>query len=164
MQRILTTLLVLAWALWLGGLVTLFMAVNSVFATLSPDRTAAGSITAPIFHLFERYQLALAGIAVLSTVGLRLLSCSRAKRIVLILLLLAAAVAVGQTSLITWRMDELRISGEGGREAFRTLHGVSMALYFGITLLLAATGLFLPRMVRDDADGIPLPQVGAAEH
>jgi heme/copper-type cytochrome/quinol oxidase subunit 1 len=67
------------------------------------------------------------------------------------LLLLAAAIAVAQTSLITWRMDELREAGESGRSAFRTLHGVSMMLYFGTTILLAAAGALMPRMIAEDA-------------
>ena len=78
MRRLFGMIVLLAWGLWLGGLVTLFMAVTTLFATL--DRHTAGVGAAHIFRLFNQYQLAFAAAALLATFFWRPASGRRGSR------------------------------------------------------------------------------------
>src|SRR5258707_499027 len=73
MRTLLSILVTLAWALWLGGLVTLFLTVVTLFRF---DRTIAIQTAPQIFLMWERYQLALAAAALVTTFALRVLTKS----------------------------------------------------------------------------------------
>jgi hypothetical protein len=144
MTWIVQRLIVLAWGLWFGGLMALFMAVSSVFATLAPDRKAAGNITAPIFHRFEPYQLALAGVLVAAAVAAWVSARTRARAIVMGAALAAAVLAVVGTTVITPQIERARETGQTQTPEFRRAHGMSMALYSAELACLLVGGLALP--------------------
>jgi hypothetical protein len=50
---------------------------------------------------------------------------------------------------ITHRMEELRLTGQSSSEEFKRLHGESMILYSGETLILLIAGLALPWAMRE---------------
>ena len=75
-------------------------------------------------------------------------------------LLAAATVPAALTPmLITSKMEQLRLQGQSSSEQFKKLHGISMIVYSGQTLILLAAGLTLPWTLREenkrDATAIP---------
>jgi hypothetical protein len=178
-QRIVAALVAVAWALWLGGLGALFLAVTSVFHTLAPGgrsdpgRTEAGRVAAGIFHAFERYQLVLAAAGLVLTFGWRVLGrAPRLKTAFFGVLALAAALAVTSTLYITPQIDDLRKQGTTTGRQFEQLHGLSMVLYTSEAAVLLIGGFVLPSaMLRDrreqragDADGLRVVRADADDH
>jgi hypothetical protein len=156
MRYVFSTLAALAWALWFGGLMTLFVSVQSMFAR---DRAVAVDAAPMLFAAFERYQLLLAAIAIVSTFGWWL--TVRSRRVIAVALLLALAVlgAVASSTLVTPRLERLRLAGESGSPAFRSLHGQSMMLYVGEAAALLVAGMILPAALRH-AGPPPVPSPG----
>jgi uncharacterized membrane protein len=153
MQRLLSILVTLAWALWFGGLLTLFIAVQSLFATFGDQRAIAGSAAAGIFRRFELFQLALAAAALLATLAWRILSGrSKLKVAILMLLCLATVCAIVEAAFVARTMERLRSEGQTQTDEFRTLHGRSMMLYMGETVLLLIAGLLLPSAIYRDGN------------
>lgn len=146
-RKILATTTLLAWALWLGGLIALFLLVQTLFAK---DRPLAGDAAPILFTAFERYQIILAAIAVLSVVGWRMVSRQGLLRAVFLLLGLATVGAALGPITITSRMQSLRVKGLSGTPEFRKLHGYSMIVYVGGAVLLAGAGVLLPIVIRRD--------------
>ena len=147
--RSLSTVLTLAWGLWFGGLITLFIAVTSLFNTFAGDRSLAGSAAAGVFRRFELYQLVLAAAAVIAAFALRAAArghapAARRGTIVLVTVVLAAGLAVVSTFVVTARIDAMRLQRQSDTPEFRKLHGISMTLYLAEATLLLATGLALP--------------------
>ncbi|CAN5419346.1 hypothetical protein BH10PLA1_BH10PLA1_01340 [soil metagenome] len=131
----------IACGLWLGGLVMLFMAVSSIFKTFDTDHATAGLAATGVFHRFENFQIVLAGVAI---VALELsLRNGRRKFIIALPMIIAAVIAMGITFGITPRIDAMRLSGETATESFKKLHGLAMAAYLAITLLVAAATAIL---------------------
>ena len=169
MNRVVATLVCLAWALWLGGAVMVFVTAGSLFTTFAPDRVTAGTAAAGVFRTWERYQLVLAGVALTLTVAWRVLpGAPKLKTAVFASFAVAALLGVYSTLRVTPRIDELRRSGLTMRDArFRRLHGTSNALYAAGAAALLGAGLLLPEAVRRDAgktspgqsdgDGPPAP-------
>jgi hypothetical protein len=156
MRYVFSTLAALAWALWFGGLMTLFVSVQSMFAR---DRAVAVDAAPMLFAAFERYQLLLAAIAIVSTFGWWL--TVRSRRVIAVALLLALAVlgAVASSTLVTPRLERLRLAGESGSPAFLSLHGQSMMLYVGEAAALLVAGMILPAALRH-AGPPPVPSPG----
>jgi hypothetical protein len=152
MQRMLSILVTLAWGLWFGGLIMLFVAVTSLFNTFKDQRPIAGAAAADIFHRFEVFQLALAAAALLATLAWRILSGrSKLKMGVLVFFALATLVAMSSTTVVTPKIDALRRQAQTATPEFKKLHGVSMMLYVGEATLLLCAGLLLPPAIRRDA-------------
>ena len=147
--RLLAIVLTLAWALWFGGLITLFLAVTSLFTTFDTDRSLAGTAAAGIFRRFESYQLVLAAVALVTAATWRASRPPRPRSntVVLVFLALAAVVAVSSTFAVSRRIEKLRRQSLTATPEFRRLHGVSMGLYTGEAALLLAAGLALPSAV-----------------
>jgi hypothetical protein len=161
MQRFLSVLVTLAWGLWFGGLVTLFMAVTALFETFGTQRSIAGTGAASIFRRFELFQLALAATLLLATLAWRMLSGpSRLKVAILALLSVSTVCAMIETAVVARKIEQLRGQGDTQSAQFKKMHGTSMALYAGETVLLMAVGLLLPSTIARDADGHPLPSRG----
>ena len=138
--------LTLAWGLWFGGIVMVFLAVTSLFQTFAPDRTLAGTAAAGVFRRFEIYQLALAAVAIVAAVAWRMVDRShRARKAAIIaLLFLATNTALISTLAISSRIEALRKSHQTDTAEFRRLHGRSMMAYTGEAAFLLAAGLVLP--------------------
>src|SRR6476619_3294704 len=135
MQRLapfLTIVVTLAWALWFGGLITLFLAVTSLFDTFAPDRHLAGTAAAGIFRRFEFYQLGLAAVAVVAAALWRMSEphVSPLRRtVVLALLASAAGMALVSMFAVSNRIENLRQNRLTDTAGFRRLHGLSMTVY-----------------------------------
>ncbi len=153
MRRLLSLAVCIAWGLWLGGLITLFMAVTSIFATFPDNRPLAGRVATGIFHLFEKYQLALAAASLLATFGWRLMSRAAGLKTALFALLALTTTAAGaSTLLISPRIEALRVQGTTTGPDFKRLHGTSMLLYTTEAGLLLIAGLILPSTIARDAE------------
>jgi hypothetical protein len=156
MRRFLSILVCITWALWLGGLVMLFIAVPTLFRTFANARPVAGNAAAGIFHAFERYQLVLAAISLLATFWWRVVSAKRAaalKTFSFTLLSLATVLSACSTLFITPRIDAMRLAGLTFDPGFGRLHGLSMTLYFFESVLLLFAGLLLPATIARDTRG-----------
>jgi hypothetical protein len=101
-----------------------------------------------VFATFEVYQLVLAAVAVVATFGWWLMTRSRWVVALFVPTGLAVLAAVASMTLVTPKMEALRLRGESGTPAFRALHGRSMMLYSSEAVILLAVGLVLPGAIR----------------
>ena len=152
MNRVVATLVCLAWALWFGGAVMVFIAAMSLFATFAPDKATAGTAAAGVFRTWERYQLVLAAVALVLTVAWRVLpGAPKLKTAVFAFFAVTTLLGVYSTLRVTPRIDELRRSGLTMTDArFRRLHGTSNALYTAGAAALLGAGVLLPETIRRD--------------
>jgi hypothetical protein len=139
MQRALPYLIGLCVALWLGGLVALFMFVSTLFRA---DHGVAVNVAPFMFYIFERYQLMLASTAIASAIVWRVYRRTRPRQMLLACLLVAALLGLAQYGLVSPRMNALHASGESP-EQFRRLHGYSMLIYVGTALMVLLSGAAL---------------------
>jgi hypothetical protein len=135
----------LAWALWLGGLMALFFFVSHLFKV---DRSTAIIAAPQIFAFFERYQLILAAIALLSVFVWRVKETRLLLSAIFACFALAAVGAVIVAAVITPPMERLRLAGESGGPEFRQLHGRAMMTFVAETALLLGAGIILPVAIR----------------
>ena len=119
--------------LWLGGICWLMWGVQSLFAASRPTAIVAAPI---LFHAFEPYQLLLGAIGVLLAALLWLRQRTGGNASVALLSALALLAAAISRGLITPRIDALREAGQSATATFKSLHGISMALYSAQVLLL----------------------------
>ena len=136
----------LAWGLWFGGLMALFLFVQTMF---DRSRTVAVDAAPMLFLAFEKYQLALAAVAVLATFAWWV--TTRSGRVLAFGLCLALAVlgAVASPTLITPRLERLRLTGQSDTPEFRALHGRSMMIYVCEAAVLLIGGIILPVALRE---------------
>jgi hypothetical protein len=142
MRNFLTWLALLAWALWLGGLVTLFVTVTSLFTTFADRHDLAGAAASAIFARFNVYQIVLALIALFAAL---LIPRSRgsAKPVCITLIVLTFAIALFVTSYLAPHLEAMREQGATHTPAFARMHGLSMLLYLTEVLLLLPVGPLL---------------------
>src|SRR5689334_21679380 len=126
MKRLCSLILLLAWGLWLGGLVALFIFAQTLFARSRPVALSANPI---LFGVFERWQLMLAFSAMGASAALAILVRSRAAIAVLILVGLATVFAITSPLVVTKKMQALYAAGQSSSPEFKKLHGQSMLLY-----------------------------------
>lgn len=148
MRRFLSTALVLAWGLWFGSIVMVFVAVTSLFSTFADQRTVAGTAAAGVFRRFEVLQLVAGGVTLLAAIILRSRARTRRPAVLPALVILSILVALTSAFVITPRIDKLRRADSSTSEQFKTLHGVSSSLYSAQAALLLATGLLLPGFLK----------------
>jgi len=123
----------IAWGLWLGGLIALFMFVLTLFHN---NHDLAVQTAPQLFHVFEIYQLVLAPIAVIS-------SLLRRQNAMVILFALASIGAVVSTALITPRITAMNLAGQTHTPEFGKLHGESMMIYMTNAGLVLAAGIVM---------------------
>ncbi|HEX8322471.1 MAG TPA: DUF4149 domain-containing protein, partial [Tepidisphaeraceae bacterium] len=123
MKRMLPYLVTLSLGLWLGGLAALILFVSTLFVKA---RGVAGEAATVLFHTFEKYQLVLAAVALLSLVVWRWTGRSRTKTLTLAAVLMATLLAVVQIALITPRIERYR---DVDRPAFDRYHRLASANY-----------------------------------
>ena len=152
MRRTLHTLLSLVWGLWFGGLVMLFIAVQTLFNTFNDRRPIAGEGASAIFHFFNFYHLALAAAGLLLTFFWWMAGRSARKLTVIFLLAVATIAAASITGLLTPKLETLRMQGLTQSADFRRLHGWSMGVYLIETIFVLLAGLGLPWAARLGAD------------
>jgi len=142
MRRFLPYLLTLTWSLWFGGLVMLFLAVSSLFKTF-PAQTA-GQGAAPIFRLFNAYQLALAALCLIFTFIWRVLAPAKRPTWLFTFFAIATLLACFVTMYLAPHIELLQHQGQSHSDAFKLLHAFSMITYTAQVLILLLAGLFLP--------------------
>ena len=146
LQKLAVRLVCIAWALWFGGLASLFLFLTRLFAVDRPTALKAAPI---LFSIFERYQLLLAAATLLGVVAWRILGGSVRVTVLFCLFAAASLPAALSPMLITSRLDQLRLEGQSSSPQFKKLHGISMMIYSGQTLILLAAGLTLPWTLRE---------------
>ena len=130
----------LAWALWFGGLMTVFVLVNHLFAV---DRPTAVVAAPRMFLAFERYQLFLAAVALIATVAWRLMDQRGLLTTLFVFFAVASVGAIVNAVVITPKLEALRKAGESSGPQFRALHGQSMATFTLEAVALLIAGAFL---------------------
>ena len=141
MHYLLRLVSVLAWALWLGGLIALFLFVTALFREDRPTAVVAAPL---MFARFERAQLLLAAVSLLGVGGLRLIEPRAIHSFVFTFFAVATIALVVSATMVRPKMDRLRVAGESSGPQFRQMHGQSMALYSVQAAALALAGLFIP--------------------
>jgi hypothetical protein len=146
MRRFLATVITLLWALWFGGVLMLFIAVTSIFATFHDRHELAGEAAAHIFRVFNAYQLALAAAALIGTFIWYLIGPPRLKMGLFLLFALATFAACVITMYIAPQIQLLQQQGLAHSPEFRHMHGYSMIAYLIEAVVLFIAGCFLPWM------------------
>ncbi|HEX2970814.1 MAG TPA: hypothetical protein VHP11_00680 [Tepidisphaeraceae bacterium] len=144
MKRLLPIVLCLTWALWFGGLIALFIFVQTLFAQSRPLAMQGAPL---LFLAFERYELFLGIVALIAAIGWRWLVRSRLLTLLVILLILAAVGVIVSSAAITSPMEQLRLAGQSGSAEFKRLHGYSMMVYVAQAVVLLIAGLILPSIL-----------------
>jgi hypothetical protein len=147
LRKLAACLVCIAWALWFGGLGSLFLFVTRLF---SADRPTALKAAPMMFLVFERYQLLLAAAALVGTVAWRILTGSARVTVLFTLLAIATATAALGPIFVTSRMEQIRLQGQSSSPEFKKLHGISMIVYSGQTLVLLAAGFTLPWALHEE--------------
>ena len=146
MWRIPSILLVLAWGLWFGGLIMLFIAVSSLFSEFPAHHEIAGQGAAHIFRIFNRYQIVLAAVTLLAAFACRPSGGSWATN-VLLTALAAAVMALVWSVWLASKIEAIRLHGDTHSAEFAHLHGWSMGLSSLESLFLLAAGFVVPIVV-----------------
>lgn len=139
MRNVFRLAVLLGWALWLGGLIVLFLFVQALFARRRDLATQAAPF---LFLTFEKYQLVVGAAALLAAAGLWASLRSRPALAAAILIALAG-VGAGTSPFITNQMERLRQDGRSNSPEFRKLHGQSMIIYTSEAVLLLGAGVAL---------------------
>jgi hypothetical protein len=147
MRYVLNCIVAVLWALWLGGLITMFISVTALFGT---DENLAKQAAPVLFVRFELYQMILAGTAVAAGVIWHVSERSSTRLAIALLFILAGVGATVARTAITPRMESLRLKGESGGAEFKSLHGQSMLIYLTDTAALVLAGLALPAAMAGD--------------
>jgi hypothetical protein len=156
MQRLLSVLVSVVWAAWFGGLLTLFLAVTSIFKTFGPDRHGAGNVAAGLFQMFERYQLGLAAAALVLTVVWSIFGgTSWRKHLLFVGFTIPTLLAAYSTIQVTPEIDRLRQLGATTGPEFARLHGLSSSLYLGEAIVLMVLAFLLVTIIA--RDGVAMP-------
>lgn len=142
MRRLFGIIVLLAWGLWFGGLITLFIAVTTLFATL--DRHTAGVGAARIFRLFNQFQLGLAAAALLATFFWRVIGPPRFKTALFSFFGLATVGACAIAIWIAPQIAGLQAKGLTHSAQFGKVHGLSMVVYLAEVVALLAAGILIP--------------------
>ena len=151
MRYFISILVSIAWALWFGGLITLFLVVTQLSKIFVDRRDIFGQAGSGTFIMFERYQLVVGALALISAFALRLVSPAVVRTALFSVLFLAAVGAVASPLWITPKIEALRIAGETTNPQFKKLHGVSMAVYSADALILLIAGTLLPAAISKES-------------
>lgn len=149
MRKLLLVVVILGWALWLGGMVALLMFVTQLFKA---SRTVAFDAAPVLFRTFANYQLLIGTIACAGGTVLAMLTRRKVYALMTLLMLGALASAI----LIrgwTGRMDALRHAGQSAGAEFKSLHAKSSIGYTTSAglLLIAGVGFTLAASSRQTA-------------
>ncbi len=139
------TIALVAWALWFGGLIALFVFVLTLFHN---NREIAIQAAPQLFVAFQKYHLILAAIVLAATVAWRIVAPSRWVLVNFVLLAIATCCGVAVAIWIIPPMEALRQQGLGASDEFKRLHGRSMMLLMGQAIMLLLYGVILPFAIR----------------
>lgn len=136
--------LLLVLALWLGGMVALFVFIQALF---EHDRATAQAAGPVLFHVFDVYQRILAGAGVVLAILVAWRGAGWARWAVLLLTLVAAAGALVMAVHVMPETLRLTQLGQTDSARFKELHGQSMMIYTAEAGALLA-GLMLLAVMR----------------
>src|SRR2546421_8629038 len=102
LRRLVSTIALLAWSLWFGALVALFVFVTTLFHN---DREIAVQAAPQLFVAFQKYHLIVASIALVAVVAWRIVSRSKLVLAMFILLGLAACCGVAVAVWVVGPME-----------------------------------------------------------
>jgi len=148
MRYLTSVLVVLSTALWLGGLVALFVLALAVFRHSGLDRETAGRATSAMFVVFGRAQLAVGAVALIAAFLAYLPGKGRASVALFAILALGVVGAIVFNMVIVPKMEAMRMAGESQSQTFRTWHGYSMMLLTAMTATLLVAALVVPAICR----------------
>jgi hypothetical protein len=137
MSRFFAFITLLAWALWLGGLITLFLCVITLFRH---NRAMAVDSAPLLFVNFERYQLILAAVALTCCVAWRITTKNLLLNLLFLLLCLSSLGAIASPLYFSKQMEVLREEGKTTSPRFETLHQQSEWVYTTEATLLLISG------------------------
>ncbi len=143
MKRLLSVIVTIVWALWFGGMITLFMMVTSLFQTFATGHETAGKAASAIFLRFEHYQLVLGAIALIGTCVWRAIHPRGVVTLLFSLFALAIVADCWVAIRITPRLERMRLDHHTHSPEFVTLHGRSMIFYLAEMIFLFAAGIIL---------------------
>ena len=135
--RVIAGVFLVSWALWFGGMISLFLFVMRLFGTSHE----IGSGAAPIlFNAFALYQLIVGMIACAAGTLLTLMTRRNVHAIATLLMLAALA---GGLFIRSWtgEMRRLDRSSMAGVARFQTLHHASTRVYSSMAVLLLISGV-----------------------
>jgi hypothetical protein len=166
MTRIWSIVVTVAWGLWLGGLITLFAVVGTVFNTPGYSRDQQGDFAQRLFPVFERMQLVFAATALLATVAWWVARRRRLKLVLFALFAAATLTVVLESTQITPKILQLTADRMRETPQFQEAHKLSTRVYGTGACILLLAGLLLPSAVRGDVVVVttsPTPPSGKAE-
>jgi hypothetical protein len=141
MRRVLSTLFLLAWGIWFGGILFLFLTVTTLFGQ---SRQLGAAAAPPIFLCFEKYHVILACICILLATLLLPTPPRRARRWIFAVIAVGSVTALISSQFLTPRINALHVAGLVNTPEFRRLHGISFILYLCEAIAMLAVGLILP--------------------
>jgi len=128
----------LAWALWLGATIAVFVFVKHFFRVFPHDE--AGTAANAMFNSFAHYELVLAGISLLSS-GMLVVSYPSVRWVLVLgCLILTGGMAVTVALGLIPMMDSLIDQGKQHSPEFIRLHVKSMIAMTLQTAMLVITG------------------------
>lgn len=139
MNRILSYLVTIALGLWLGGLVALILFVSTMFVKA---RAIAVDAAPVLFNAFERYQLVLAAVSLLTLVIWRWAGRSKTKTMAIAATLIATALAALQIGYITPKIEAARNTDRAVFDRFHHLASTNytvLSVFVLVALILAIT-------------------------
>ena len=143
-------LVTLAWGLWIGSLVAVFVLIMGLAREFAGDTESFGRAASSLFHAYEVYQLFLAAAALTAAFVWLAADSARPKIAVFVLFALAAAAAIFEYSYLSPHIDTLRLTYQTGTRQFHYFHKLATYVYLSQTILMAAAGFLLPLGMRAD--------------
>ncbi len=150
MRSFLSTLTILAWALWFGGMMVLIVFVAALFAKNRPIAIDAAPI---LFTTFGLYQLIIGSIVLVAVVAWRFIEPRRVLSGIIVLFLLAAIGAILLSTMIVPPMEKLRAAGQRESVQFKQLHKQSTKLFLAEMVALLVAGCMLSMAIRSKPAG-----------
>jgi len=146
MKSLLVFVTFVAWALWFGASIAIFV-FGSYFQKHLPAETFHATAQA-LFHIFSKYELSLAAVALFSSGMWMVFYPSKWSVILVGCLILAGGMAVTFALGLMPAMDSLLDEGRRDSVQFKTLHGKSMVALLMQSLVLLGTGWLLLKSQR----------------
>ena len=153
MRYLLQLIVTVAWALWFGATIAVFVFALNLFHT---HPSIAGEANSAMFVVFGKYELILALIAIFAA-GMLLVNYPT-KPVVVLIAWLVFSGAIGMFSALgfTPRMEILRTQNKQHTDEFKSLHAKSMIAMTTQSGMLLLSGAVLVYTIakREDVQAI----------
>jgi hypothetical protein len=142
--------MLIAWGLWFGANISVFVFGLHFFNAMPKD--AARESARAMFQAYGPYELGLAGLTALLSIGLVALRPSRINVLLVALVVMGLAMVVTQTLGIMQILEKLHEQGNVGTPEWLKWHIKSMKLNGMQAILLLITGLALMLSIRQGGE------------